>query len=225
VKLRGTIDVVILQTPARRDDIASLTAEYADSPTVTDTLEFPDTKEFTGSNPAWPTSFFENLSSGESHNESQRPAVSFPNSWSERSMLRPTHWLPGQFGALSRRFRRAHAQLASPISKVIAGPQGRAVRSWSRGSKAARCLPALPHRHQLVSAQDRPDRQLRTLHGQTTNVTKCGMTGRCKPSKGRADLIRRARLPRQRTSSASMGGSLLRISATFVGASDVRMTR
>jgi hypothetical protein len=37
VKLRDTIDVVILQTLARRDDIASLTVEYADSPTVTDT--------------------------------------------------------------------------------------------------------------------------------------------------------------------------------------------
>lgn len=84
------------------------------------------------------------------------------NSWSERSMSRATHRFPGRFGALSRRSRRARAQLTSPISKVIAGPKGGAVRSWSRGSKAARSLPALPHRHQLVSAQHRPDPQLRT---------------------------------------------------------------
>jgi hypothetical protein len=69
---------------------------------------------------------------------------------------------PGRFGALSRRFRRARAQLASPISKVIAGPKGGAVRSWSRGSKEARSLPAVPHRHQLVSARHRPDPRLRT---------------------------------------------------------------
>ena len=69
---------------------------------------------------------------------------------------------PGRFGAPSRRFRRARAQLASPISKVIAGPKGGAVRSWSRGSKEARSLPAVPHRHQLVSARHRPDPRLRT---------------------------------------------------------------
>ena len=33
------------------------------SPTMTDTLEFPDTEEVTGSNPVRPTPFFEILSS------------------------------------------------------------------------------------------------------------------------------------------------------------------
>ena len=81
------------------------------SPTVTDTPEFPDTEEVTGSNPVRPTPFFENLSSGESHNESQRPAVLSLNSWSERSTLRPTHGFPRRFGAPSGRFHRARISL------------------------------------------------------------------------------------------------------------------
>jgi hypothetical protein len=44
------------------------------SPTVTDTPEFPDTEEVTGSNPVRPTPFFENLSSSESLKGSQPPA-------------------------------------------------------------------------------------------------------------------------------------------------------
>ena len=142
---------------------ASLVASRRGTRAVSSAGErFPDTEEVTGSNPVRPTPFFENLSNGESHDESQRPAGSSLNSWSERSMSRATHRFPGRFGALSRRSRRARAQLTSPISKVIAGPKGGAVRYWSRGSKAARSLPALPHRHQLVSAQHRPDPQLRT---------------------------------------------------------------
>ena len=50
------------------------------SPTVTDTPEPPDTEEVTDSNPVRPTRFFENLSSGESHNWGQRPAVLSLNS-------------------------------------------------------------------------------------------------------------------------------------------------
>jgi hypothetical protein len=38
-------------------------------------LDFPDTEEVTGSNPVRPTPFFENKYSGESLDESQRPAV------------------------------------------------------------------------------------------------------------------------------------------------------
>jgi hypothetical protein len=47
-----------------------------------------DTEEVTGSNPVRPTRFFESLSSGESRNESQRPAVLPLNSWSEHLTLR-----------------------------------------------------------------------------------------------------------------------------------------
>ena len=59
------------------------------SPTVTDTLEFPDTEEVTGSNPVRPTPFFENLSSDGSLDGSQRPAVLALRCWSEHLTLRP----------------------------------------------------------------------------------------------------------------------------------------
>jgi hypothetical protein len=50
---------------------------------VTDTPKFPDTEEVTGSNPVRPTPFFEIVSTGESLNESQPPAVLRLNRWSE----------------------------------------------------------------------------------------------------------------------------------------------
>ncbi len=51
-------------------------------------LDFPDTEEVTGSNPVRPTTFFEIVSSGESRNESQPPAVLALRCWSEHLMLR-----------------------------------------------------------------------------------------------------------------------------------------
>ena len=47
-----------------------------------------DTEEVTGSNPVRPTPFFENLSSAESPNESQRPGVLPLRCWSEHPRLR-----------------------------------------------------------------------------------------------------------------------------------------
>ena len=50
-------------------------------------LEFPDTEEVTGSNPVRPTQFFENLSSAESLQGSQPPAVLLLYRWSEHPQV------------------------------------------------------------------------------------------------------------------------------------------
>ena len=62
------------------------------SPTVADTLEFPDTEEVSCSNPVRPTRFFENLSSAEPKWE---PAICVLalRRWSEHLTLRSNRWL------------------------------------------------------------------------------------------------------------------------------------
>jgi hypothetical protein len=71
---------------AARGGVRALVASRRGTRAVSSAGErFPDTEEVTGSNPVRPTPFFENPSSGESPNESQRPGV-LPNSgWSEHS--------------------------------------------------------------------------------------------------------------------------------------------
>src|ERR1700726_2443285 len=97
-----------ISRPPTEPDPARTSSQVKDSPfdsvrrsqTPQTTMEFPDTEEVTGSNPVRPTRFFENPSSGERHNESQRPAVLSLNSWSGRSTLRPTPRFPGGLESL-----------------------------------------------------------------------------------------------------------------------------
>jgi hypothetical protein len=62
---KGSQRVQTSPDPARRTQnlLAGQGLPVRLSPTVADTPEFPDTEEVTGSNPAWPTQFFEILSS------------------------------------------------------------------------------------------------------------------------------------------------------------------
>jgi hypothetical protein len=99
------------------------------SPTVTDcrnALDFPDTEEVTGSNPVRPTTFFEIVSSGESHNESQPPAVLSLRCWSERIRLRPHRrlsraWRPYRWisrpavAVTGTRFVSRRARVCTPV--------------------------------------------------------------------------------------------------------------
>ena len=70
---------------------------------------FPDTEEVTGSNPVRPTAFFEILSSDDSPNGSQPPAVLALRCWSERLMLRSKYGDSQAWHAQRRAYRAAVA--------------------------------------------------------------------------------------------------------------------
>jgi hypothetical protein len=85
-------------------------------------LDFPDTEEVTGSNPVRPTRFFEILSSAESQDGSQAPAVLPNKRWSRRGHSGLYTRCPSGFGQLeahSRGFHRVRHHAASRTSRTV----------------------------------------------------------------------------------------------------------